>query len=451
MRGSLHCAAHGETVNSFGRDDGALGLGTATTTAGVFCRACEKLSFMPFSGTLETVTPSLQEESRLAALRRYSILDSLPEQGYEDATALAAIICGTPISLVSLVDADRQWFKSEHGLGARQTGRAESFCAHTLETATTLIVEDALLDERFVDNPLVVGDPRIRFYAGAPVVDPSGFVLGTVCVIDTEPRVLSAEQVAALEALARQVMALMELRLKIAVNEKAADAMRTVEKLAAVGRLASTMAHEINNPLQSMTNLLYMAESSGERSDQLSYLKQSQDELARVSHIVTQTLRFHKQSDRAVPVMLGEVVESVLLLFRTRMGHAAVSVEVDDRQMKPLRCYGSDVRQVLANLIGNAMDAVNGGAGTKILVRIRDGANGVRLTVADDGPGMDAATQARLFEPFFSTKGARGTGLGLWVSRGILEKHGASVRVKSRVGFGTVFGLYFPFENDCGE
>jgi two-component system, NtrC family, sensor kinase len=407
---------------------------------------------MPLSGTLEKMEfSSLKEESRLAALRRYAILDSLPEQGYEDATALAAIICGTPISLVSMVDAHRQWFKSEHGLGVRQTDRAESFCAHTLETANTLIVEDALLDERFAENPLVVGDPGIRFYAGAPVVDPSGHVLGTVCVIDTKPRVLSMEQVAALEALARQVMALMELRLKIAVNEKAAEAMQTVEKLAAVGRLASTMAHEINNPLQSMTNLLYMAESSGVRSDQMSYLKQSQDELARVSHIVTQTLRFHKQSDRAVPVMLGEIVESVMLLFRTRMGHASVHVDVDDRQVEPLRCYGSDVRQVLANLIGNAMDAVNGGAGEKILVRIWDNANGVRLTVADDGPGMDAATQARLFEPFFSTKGARGTGLGLWVSKGILEKHGASVRVKSRAGYGTVFAIYFPFVNDCGE
>ena len=406
------------------------------------------------------------EEVRLRALDRYAILDTLPERDYDDVTSLATYICGTPIALVSLVGRGRQWFKAKTGLGVRETARADSFCAHTVVSPEmlsaagekmlpqTLVVEDARLDQRFADNPLVVGDPEVRFYAGAPLVTPEGHVLGTVCVIDMQPRVLTQPQIAALEALSRQVMTRLELRLKVVEEAKRADALRTAEKLAVVGRLASAVAHEINNPLQSMTNLLFMAEV-GPEAERSGYVLQAQEELKRVSHIVTQTLRFHRQSDKAAPIRFGEIVESVLLLFRIRLQHAAATVEVIDRQTVPLVCYGSDVRQVVANLIGNALDAVNGRGAGSIRVRMRDavesstGRSGVRLTVADSGSGMSAATRARLFEPFFSTKGARGTGLGLWVSRGILEKHGAVLRVKSTEGeirHGTVFTVFFPLQ-----
>jgi two-component system, NtrC family, sensor kinase len=162
---------------------------------------------------MTNLASTVNEEVRLAALHRYSILDTLPEQIYEDATALASLIFATPMALVSLVDADRQWFKSVAGLeGVRHTPRSQSFCAHTLGTARTLIISDATQDPRFADNPAVVGDPKIRFYAGAPLIEPDGHVLGTVCVIDTQPRTPTVIQIAALEALARQVMALMECR-----------------------------------------------------------------------------------------------------------------------------------------------------------------------------------------------------------------------------------------------
>ena len=156
---------------------------------------------------------TFDESARLAALERYSIMDTVPEQIYEDITAIASLICGTPISLIFLLDKDRQWFKSAHGVeGLRETPRSLSFCAHTLETARTMIVKDATQDPRFADNSMLAGDPGIRFYAGAPIVDPDGHVLGTVCVIDTAPHTLSVIQIAALEALARQVMAFMEMR-----------------------------------------------------------------------------------------------------------------------------------------------------------------------------------------------------------------------------------------------
>jgi GAF domain-containing protein len=160
---------------------------------------------------------SIDETARLAALRRYSVLDTLPEQIYDDITALASLICDTPISLVSLVDAERQWFKSAHGIEVRETPRAQSFCAHTLSTARTLIIKDAQQDPRFKDNPAVTGEPGVRFYAGAPIIEANGHVLGTVCVIDTTPRSLSPIQVAALEALARHAMALMEMRHRLAL------------------------------------------------------------------------------------------------------------------------------------------------------------------------------------------------------------------------------------------
>jgi anti-anti-sigma regulatory factor len=153
------------------------------------------------------------EAARLEALRSYSVLDTAPEADFDDLTALAAHICGTPIALVSLVDSNRQWFKSRHGLDAHETNRDVSFCAHTiLQPEETLIVPDATADERFVDNPLVTDDPGIRFYAGVSLRTPTGMPIGSLCVIDRMPRNLSDAQLDALRILGRQVIAQLELR-----------------------------------------------------------------------------------------------------------------------------------------------------------------------------------------------------------------------------------------------
>ena len=161
------------------------------------------------------------EAERLAALRRYRILDTQPERGFDDLALLASHICGTPMALITLVDEHRQWFKARVGVPVSETSRAISFCAHAIQQRDLFVVPDAREDARFRDNPQVAGDPHIRFYAGAPLVTPDGHALGTLCVVDRTPRTLTPEQVQALEALRRQVESQLELRLNLFDLERA--------------------------------------------------------------------------------------------------------------------------------------------------------------------------------------------------------------------------------------
>lgn len=172
------------------------------------------------------------EEIRLLALHQYQILDTEPEECFDDFTQLASQICETPISLISLIDSNRQWFKSTVGLDARETDRDMAFCGHAiLEPQEMLIVPDAFEDQRFRDNPLVLGDPNIRFYAGAPLVTSQGFALGTLCAIDHVPRSLSDRQQNALSALSRRVVAQLELRKVTASLAEALDKISVLEGL----------------------------------------------------------------------------------------------------------------------------------------------------------------------------------------------------------------------------
>src|SRR5438874_2498534 len=177
------------------------------------------------------------ETARLDALRRYAILDTAPEEPFDDLTRLAAHVCGTPIAVISLIDADRQWFKSKMGLSVMETSRDVAFCAHTLMQTDLFVVRDVSADDRFATNPLVTADPKIRFYAAAPLVTPEGYVLGTLCVIDRVPRDLSVEQQDALRALSRQVVSQLELRRHVAMMsrtiiecERAQEALRENEE-----------------------------------------------------------------------------------------------------------------------------------------------------------------------------------------------------------------------------
>jgi anti-sigma regulatory factor (Ser/Thr protein kinase) len=195
----------------------------------------------------------IDESSRLAALRRYRILDTDPEQSFDDLTLLASQICKTPIAAISLIDRDRQWFKSGVGMSLAETSRSIAFCSHAIEQDDILIVPDALGDERFRNNPLVVGAPGIRFYAGAPLITPEGHALGTLCVLDRVPRTLTTGQIEALAALRRQAQAQLALRLNLIELGQALAARDQAEE--EQGRLMVELHSALDN-VRKLTALL---------------------------------------------------------------------------------------------------------------------------------------------------------------------------------------------------
>ena len=167
------------------------------------------------------ITKPANEEARVIALDKYAILDTDPEQSFDDLTLLASYVCKTPMALISLVDEDRQWFKSRVGIDASETSRDIAFCSTAILQSDVFVVPDALADERFRDNPLVVSDPHIRFYAGAPLINEDGYALGTLCVVDRAPRDLAPDQKEALKALSRLVLAQLEFRRNLILLKEA--------------------------------------------------------------------------------------------------------------------------------------------------------------------------------------------------------------------------------------
>jgi PAS domain S-box-containing protein len=231
------------------------------------------------------------------------------------------------------------------------------------------------------------------------------------------------------------------------------EVLRRTEKLAAAGRLAASIAHEINNPLEAVTNCMYLLEHMELDQGAREYLALAQRELNRVVHITTQTLRFYRQSTRPVETDIHELFETVITLYEPRIRSHSITVDRRFGDIPLLLGNDGELRQVLANLVGNAVDAMTQKpSGTLILrtERARDwrtGHKGIAITVADTGTGMDKATAARIFEPFFSTKGLTGTGLGLWISLEILQKHRGTIRLRTSQGAdsGSVFRLFLPF------
>jgi PAS domain S-box-containing protein len=231
-------------------------------------------------------------------------------------------------------------------------------------------------------------------------------------------------------------------------RKRAEEALLRSEKLASVGRMASTIAHEINNPLETIGHAVYLALTDPGTSLQAkSYLDLAVQELQRVTHITTQTLAFHRENITPKLIDLRESADSVLKFFAARLKSREITVEKRYAEVECIRAIGGEIRQVISNLLSNSMDAMpNHG---KIQFRLsrsigRNEARLVRFTIADTGSGIPPEQLKNIFEPFFTTKEVVGTGLGLWVTKEIVEKHGATIRVRSKPGKGTVFSIAFP-------
>ena len=248
------------------------------------------------------------------------------------------------------------------------------------------------------------------------------------------------------------VQAISAASLEITAQKQAEKALIQSEKLAAVGRLAASISHEINNPLEAITNLLYLIQHDSELPySVLRFVEMAQLELGRVSQITTQTLRFHRQSMRPSRIGASQLMEPVLRLFQGRLINSGIRLQQQLSTPLQITCFENEIRQVLSNLIGNAIDAMR--TGGRLTLRAhqatqwKSGIQGLRITVADTGSGISEATIKRIFEPFFTTKDLNGTGLGLWISEEIVKRHHGQLTVRSsdrRERSGSVFSLFLP-------
>lgn len=385
-----------------------------------------------------------RETDRLAALERYDILNTEREQAYDDFTTLAAQICDTPIALISLVDKDRQWFKSEVGLGASQTPREQAFCAHAIVDNHTLVVNDATRDGRFHDNPLFVGNPNIRFYAGAPLVTEDGHGLGTLCVIDRVPRTLTAGQQQALEALSRQLMAHLELR-RAMIQLRQADEIKK--------KFVANVSHELRTPLTSIRGALALVldggDTAGEEAREL--LAAAHRSANRLLALVNDLLDLEKVGSGDLSVErrecdLGAVLTRTADTVRPIAGDAGVTLKIP-RVSVSLFADPDRLAQVLINLLANAIRfSPRGGA---VVVTVEPHGNHVHVIIDDQGPGVPVPFRETIFEPFKQVQGSAahkkgGTGLGLAIAQAIVKEHGGWITVGDAPGGGARFTVGLP-------
>jgi two-component system, sensor histidine kinase len=406
---------------------------------------------------------AVNEPERLAALERYGILDTSPEDGFDELVRLAAAICGTPIALISLVDATRQWFKARLGMDASETPRTASFCAYAIHGSTVFVVPDATKDPRFANNALVVGEPRIRFYAGAPLATPDGYNLGTLCVIDSRPRFLSEEQCTALTAIARQVIAQLELRRHIAERTATEEKLRASEARLRLGvserdevdRLkkdfVSTVSHELRTPLTSIRGSLGLL-ASGVMGDLTPEARQlitvAERNSVRLITLINAILDFEKLESgnaemdlRSVP--LQRVFDRSLESVSAFAEQERVRIDVE-RTGTVVMADETRLIQVLVNLLSNAVKYSHRGGVVTLRASPLDGQ--IEVQVIDRGRGIAPDKQEKIFERFHQVDSSdartqSGTGLGLAICKAIIEQHGGTIGVESVEGEGSTFSF----------
>lgn len=408
------------------------------------------------------------EIERLEALQRYHVLDTTAEESFDDLTRLASYVCGTPIALVSLVDQHRQWFKSKVGLDATETPREVAFCAHAIcQPDDLMVVPDALEDERFATNPLVLSAPDVRFYAGTPLVTPDGYALGTLCTIDQVPRTLSAQQLEALKALGRQVVSQLELRLRL-------DHLRTTQAQLIQSEqmktdFISTVSHELRTPLTSVLGFakliqkkleetvlpavcfdmkktertvgqvrenLHIILSEGERLTSLI------NDLLDITKIEAGKIEWNLQ-----PTAVSEIIERAIAATSVLAQNNGLEIICDIEPDLPDVIVDCDrMMQVLINLLSNAIKFTDFGS---VTCRAHRQNNEITICVIDTGIGIAAADLEIVFEKFKQigeviTDKPKGTGLGLPICKHIVEAHSGRIWAESELGQGSAFSVSLP-------
>jgi signal transduction histidine kinase/DNA-binding response OmpR family regulator len=408
----------------------------------------------------------VDEAARLAALHRHAILDTPPEERFDRLTRLAAALLGTRTALISLVDGGRQWFKSRVGLAAPETSRDVALCAHAILGREPLVVLDAAADRRFSDNPLVAGEPHLRFYAGAPLIDRDGLALGTLCVIDPAPRAaFGPRERAALADLAALVVDELELRRTLAALGTAEAELRQAKEAAESANAAKSdfiamISHEMRTPLNGVIGALGLLADSPLSADQARFAAAAErsartllaliSDLLDLARIEAGRLRL-EMAPFAPRELVGQVAE--LLHGPALAKGLAINVEVAASVPERLRSDPDRIRQALLNLVDNAVKFTERGAVTiELGFAASEGARGrLRIAVLDTGIGIAEAQRALLFQAFGQLDSTRrrrfgGSGLGLVICRRLVELLGGSIGVESAPGQGSRFWMELPAE-----
>lgn len=399
------------------------------------------------------------EAKRIAALIACNVLDTAPERRFDDLTQLAAHLCGVPIALVSLIDRDRQWFKSHYGLDATQTPRSQAICAYAILGDQPLIIADTLCDERTVDNPLVQSEPRIRFYAGVPLRPGDGDPIGTLCVIDTRPRVLTEQQTDDLQALARQVETQLELRQANNNLRQLADEANEANE--AKSQFLANMSHEIRTPLSAIlgyAELLNQPEDRAHGCDTTdppfdrgelteSICRNSRHLLTLVNDVLDLSrIEANRLEIERIAMDPAREIQEAISIVASSAKEKSIELKSSLRALpEAVMCDPTRLKQIVVNLINNAIKFTEQGT---VSVDADYDADGQTLTVAvtDTGIGMspEQLDRIRQFEAFTqadssTTRKFGGTGLGLRITHLLTRAMGGALYIESALGEGSCF------------
>lgn len=394
------------------------------------------------------------EKERLENLKSYGILDTLPEKEYDEITYLASQICGTPISLISLLDETRQWFKSHHGLDTTETPRELAFCAHAInEQDKMFIIPDSRLDERFHDNPLLTDNPHVVFYAGIPLVTPKGYALGTLCVIDNVPRNLDESQIKGLKALANQLIKLLELRISLVELNKSEKQLQELNQTK--DRLFSIIGHDLRGPIGGIKSLLDFLVTDMDLSDKVSLLDillEAQKGIGATYDLLENLLAWAKTQQNEVvyspeEIAFDEITTNTISIFNELSKSKEISIINDVSENITIFADRNMIMTVLRNLISNAIKFTP--KGKQICVMYKRTEDAHVITIKDEGTGIKPENIERLFvktDHFttYGTNGEKGTGLGLALCNHFVETHNGRIWVESEVGKGSAFMFSIP-------